>query len=601
MRSLILKKSFLLTSSCLVTALLFSIITLFSSPYSSYDVVVIGSDPEGISAAISSSRNHSRVLLIDTRRDIGGLYTSGMLSMLDMNYSASNTFATVNEGLFKEFYTHVADLGNIDIPKTKNYFTELLKREKVTTLLKATHITPIKQNNKVVGLSYIKEGSVFYVKGKVFIDASTDAKFARSSGVPYKVGREELGMKNEYAAATLVFSVKGANWDKIKKHLNADRCAYTGANAKVAWGYPNMLNYTSASRAFQLRSLNLSLQDDGSVVINAFQIFNTNSLDENNIQQNYEAAIKELPAILKFLNENAIGFENAILHRYAAELYIREGVRIVGEYTLTGEDLFNNVDFKNKIAYGSYPMDLQATKKDQCGGTILTARNLYTLPITIMVPKLVDNLLIVGRCASYDPIAHSSARTVPVGMALGQAAGVLASYSIDHALSVRTCSLSNSHVKNIQDNLIKSGVTLDTPLHSLHPERSSWAYPYIVSLRKKALLSMEYQFKNDYRCKEIATFETISRILTLVRANSNIQLPPVSIENEISNTLNSSEVITIFNTLLNTHYKSLSDIYHANIIDYNTFIRIYKKDILLNEDIYALMHGLIHYVAPFYL
>ncbi len=601
MRSLILKKSFLLISLCLVTALLFSIITLFSSPYSSYDVVVIGSDPEGISAAISSSRNHSRVLLIDTRRHVGGLYTSGMLSMLDMNYSASNTFATVNEGFFKEFYSHAADSGNIDILKTKNYFTQLLESEKVTTVLKATDITPIKQNNKVVGLSYMKDGTVFYVKGKVFIDASTDAKFARSSGVPYKVGREELGMKNEYAAATLVFSVKGANWDKIKNYLNADGCIHTGANKKAAWGYPHMINYTSVSKAFQLRSLNLSLQDDGSVVINAFQIFNTNSLDENNIQQNYQSAIKELPAIIKFLNENAVGFENAHLYRYADELYIREGVRIVGEYTLTGEDLFNNVDFKNKIAYGSYPMDLQSTKKDQSGGTILTARNIYTIPITIMVPKLVDNLLVVGRCASYDPIAHSSARTVPVGMALGQVAGVLASYSIDHALSVRTCSLNNLHVKNIQDNLVKSGVKLDTPLNSLHPERSSWAYPYIVSLRKKALLSMAYQFKNDYRCTEIATSETISRILTLVRANSNIQLPVLNTENELSASLTLSQIITIFNKLLNTHYRSLNEIYHANIIDYNTFMHTYKKDLLLNEDIYALMYGLIHYVAPHYL
>ncbi|WP_069999537.1 FAD-dependent oxidoreductase [Cellulosilyticum sp. I15G10I2] len=594
------KKSFSLTLLYCIISLLFSIIPILAAPYYgfSYDVIIIGSDPEGISAAISSARNGSRVLLVDTRSDVGGLYTSGMLSMLDMNYIAPNTFQTVNAGFFKEFYDETADSANIDIPKTKKYFTNLLQKEKVDRHLGVSDITPIKQDNKVVGLSYTKAGNTFHVKGKVFIDASRDAKFARASGVPYNVGREELGMKNEYAAATLVFSVKGADWPKIKAYLNTDNSIYTGATAKTAWGYPNMLSYTPSSSAFQLRRLNLSLQDDGSVVINAFQIFNTDSLDENNIHKNYQAAVKELPAIVKYLNQEAIGFENAVLHQYADELYIREGVRIIGEYTLTGEDLFNNINFKDKIAYGSYPMDLQATRRDRFGGTILSSRNIYTIPITIMVPKLIDNLLIVGRSASYDPLAHSSARTVPVGMALGQAAGILASYSIDHSLSVRTCSLDSSHVRNIQTVLIASGVTLDTPLNTIHPEKSSWAYPYIVSLRKKAFLSMEYDFKNDYRCRETATFETLSRILTLIQANSSIKLPAPTAPSHTHAALTPWQIVSIFNHLLNTHHKDLNALYHADIIDYNTFIHIDKKKVLLNEDLYAMMSGLIDYIMP---
>ncbi|MDF2614249.1 MAG: thiamine biosynthesis Thi4 protein [Clostridia bacterium] len=561
----------------------------------SYDVVVIGSDPEGISASISSVRSGADVLLIDTRNDVGGLYTSGMLSMLDMNYITSGSFETVNSGFFKEFYNHLGEKGNIDIEETKNYFSKLLKDEKVTTQLNVSKITPIKQGDKVIGLSYIKDNTLFNVKGKVFIDTSVDAKFARAAGVPYKVGREELGMKNKYAAATLVFSVQGADWQKICRHLNQDDSIYTGANEKVAWGYPNMLDYVSLSNEFQLRRLNLSLQNDGSIVINAFQIFDTDSLNQDNIKQKYEAAVKELPQIIHFLNTHAVGFENAILYKYADELYIREGVRIIGEYTLTGEDVFNNVDFKNKIAYGSYPMDLQATGKDQLGGTILTSRNIYTLPITIMVPKTVDNLLVAGRSASYDPLSHSSARTVPVGMALGEAAGVLASYSLTHSLSVRECSLSDLHVKNIQKSLTASGVVLDTPLNRVHPEKSSYAYPHIVSLRKKALLSMEYNYKNDYRCSEAASFETISRILSLIRANSNIKLLTADIPTNNQEILTVSQIVTVFNQLLGTDFKSLKELYAAHIIDYTTYRHTRNKKTLLNEDVYAMMSGLVDF------
>lgn len=587
-----LKLLFLLT-------FLFSIITTFGFYNNNfyYDIIVIGSDPEGISAAISSSRNHSNVLLIDTRDYVGGLYTSGMLSMLDMNYLSSGSFETVNGGFFKEFYEHVGAKGNVDIETTKNYFAKLLRSENVTLLLSTSNITPIKRDNKVIGLSYMKDGIRFNVKGKVFIDASLDAKFARAAGAPYKVGREELGMKNQYAAATLVFSVQGADWQKIKHHLNSDQSMYTGANDKVAWGYPNMLDYKPSSNQFQLRRLNLSLQNDGSVVINAFQVFNTDSLNQDNIKTKYELAIEELPHIIDFLKIHAIGFEKANLYKYADELYIREGARIIGEYTLTGEDLFNNVDFKNKIAYGSYPMDLQATRQDQLGGTILTSRNIYTLPITIMVPKIVDNLLVVGRSASYDPLAHSSARTVPVGMALGQAAGVLASYSIDKALSVRECSLNHLHVKNIQTNLKTSGVILNTSLNTNHPEKSSYAYPYIVSLRKRAFLSMEYNYKNDYRCKEPATVQTVSRILALIRANSDIKFPANSNLTTNQKTLTSDQMITILNQLLNIDCKNLDDLYNAGIIDNTTLMHTNGTHILLNEDIYAMMHGLVRFLS----
>ena len=575
----------------------FIIIPSCASDIPTFDVIVIGSEPEGISAAISSVRNHSKVLLIDTRSYVGGLYTSGMLSMLDMNYASSNSFEPVNQGFFKEFYDHVATVGNIDIETTKNYFSNLLRNQQVTTLLNVSDITPIKEGDHVIGLSYIKEGVPVTVHGKVFIDASTDAKFARSAGAPYKVGREELGMANEYAASTLVFSVKGVDWKKVTKHLSTDGSIYTGSNSKTAWGYPEMLNYTPTSDLFQLRKLNLSLQNDGSVVINAFQIFNTDSLDPQNIKEKYNLATQELPYIVKFLNTHAVGFEKATLHKCADELYIREGARIIGEYTLTGEDVFNNVDFKNKIAYGSYPMDLQATKKDQQGGTILTSRNIYTLPITIMVPKLVENLLVVGRSASYDPLAHSSARTVPVGMALGQAAGVLASYSIDHCLSVREASLNDLDVEQIQANLAASGVILNTPLNNNHPEKWSYAYPYMISLRKKALLSMEYNLKNDYKCKEAANFETVSRILTLVHANSNIGLPTISAPSNSKTSLTSTQMVAIFNSLLGTEFQSVTDLYNAGVIDDTVFTYLKGKTKLLNEDVYAMMSSLITYVT----
>lgn len=560
-----------------------------------YSVIVVGGDPEGISAAVSSARQGERVLLIDKRRYLGGLYTSGMLSMLDLNYLENGSTAIINEGFFKEFYDSIAESANIDIERTKIYFQELLQEEGVDVVLEAAKILPLKQGRKVTGISYTKAGKSYRLPAKVVIDNSIDADFSRKASVNYKVGREDMGVGRVCAATTLVFSVKGVEWSKVKSYLNGDDSVHTGANDRVAWGYPEMLTYKATSEAFQLRRLNMSLQDNGDVVINAFQIFDVNPLDEKDIKENYERAKSELPHIVAFLRETAVGFERAMLSGYADELYIREGVRIVGEYTLTGEDVFNNRDFEDKVAYGSYPTDLQATKKDGIGGTILTSRNLYTIPISIIVPQKVGGLLVVGRSASYDSIAHSSARTVPVGMAMGQAAGILASHAITQNISLKKASREDDHIRVIQRKLIEAGVTLNTVINENQEEKKSWAYPHIISLRKRGFLSKEYKNKNDYRCTEVAEKKTLERIFELIHANSSMRWP--HLEDIIKNNgpLKRQDIIQVINATLSTDYKDLHQIHAKNIISKETLEKIKLKEILLNEDVYAVMNELINY------
>ena len=45
-----------------------------------YDVIVVGSGPAGVSAAISAGRNGAKTLLIESLGRIGGISTSGMMS-----------------------------------------------------------------------------------------------------------------------------------------------------------------------------------------------------------------------------------------------------------------------------------------------------------------------------------------------------------------------------------------------------------------------------------------------------------------------------------------------------------------------------------------
>ena len=49
-----------------------------------YDVIVVGTEPEGVSAAVSAARNGMKTLLLGEDAALGGLMTIGELNFIDM-------------------------------------------------------------------------------------------------------------------------------------------------------------------------------------------------------------------------------------------------------------------------------------------------------------------------------------------------------------------------------------------------------------------------------------------------------------------------------------------------------------------------------------
>ncbi|MEZ6044933.1 MAG: FAD-dependent oxidoreductase [Planctomycetaceae bacterium] len=128
------------------------------------------------------------------------------------------------------------------------------------------------------------------------------------------------------------------------------------------------------------------------------------------------------------------------------QLYIREGRRLVGEYTLIEEDITGTGEnrepkkYPDSIAVGEFPIDSFPCRKKQPGDTVVLEGYLglldhitrpYEIPYRIMVPVQVDGLL-VPVAASTTHVAFSSVRMEPTWMALGQASGVAAHLAIKH-------------------------------------------------------------------------------------------------------------------------------------------------------------------------
>ncbi|AEF95407.1 glucose-inhibited division protein A [Desulfotomaculum nigrificans CO-1-SRB] len=526
----------------------------------SYQVVVVGGDPEGIAAAVAAARSGAKTLLVDTRPVLGGLMTQGWLNSIDMNYGPGRTI--LNKGIFQEFFSQIEG-DSFDVTTAANVFHQMVNKEPNLDVLPAVQavfplvngqVKPLVNPGQSVAVGQVaaryqgipddlkelmqkqqassspanpaeakgnaaapsteqqvitgvrlqlKDGRTRDITAGRVIDATQDGDIAAAAGVPFTYGQEDYGRGDKLMAVTLVFKLDGiskADWLKMMLVLNTSKEAHSGANFVSAWGFgPLMKGYKPSVPQLAMRGLNVGRQKDGSVLINALQIFGIDGLKLSDRQRARELAQQELPHIVNYLKANVPGFQNAYLAGTAPELYVRETRHIEGLYRLTVDDVLENRDFPDRIAFGSYPIDIQATDPN-FRGNVIGAPTGYAIPFRCIVPRRVENLLVVGRAASFDSLPHGSARVIPVGMATGQAAGVAAALSLETNASFAAMAKNTYLVGQLQQRLMNQGVDLKPLNVPAPPETKHWAYEGLKFMRHYGLAAGGYS--NNYKLNE---------------------------------------------------------------------------------------------------
>lgn len=473
-----------------------------------FDVIVVGGDPEGISAAVTAARNGMKTLLIEDDEALGGLMTLGGLNFIDMCNGRDGTLLT--RGTFEEFYNAVGGTA-FDIETAKDAFMKMVTEEENLTLqLNTRFVEPVMQNHTITGVVLEQDGKQETYKAKCIIDATVDADVAAAAGADYTYLGEDFGQTDGKTGVTLVFSLSGVNWHEVVQYLNGDDNPNTGATEKAAWGYnEESFAYEPNDEQTRLRGLNVALQNDGSVLVNGFIIFGVDPLNTESKTAGMERGKAELAYIVPYLQQNFVGFENAQLIGTAEQLYVRESRHILGEYQLTLDDVLENRNFDDKIALGSYPVDVPPNG-GRTVGIILGNPDRYGVPFRCLVPLKVDGMLVVGRSASYTSLAAGSARVIPLGMAEGDAAGVAAAYAVNNKVSFRQISQDTNAIASVQQTLKEQGAYLEDWPKVEEAVEQHWAYPGVKVLRDLALVYGGYQ--NDYRLDEPITAQEVTEL-----------------------------------------------------------------------------------------
>jgi hypothetical protein len=133
---------------------------------------------------------------------------------------------------------------------------------------------------------------------------------------------------------------------------------------------------------------------------------------------------------------------------------VRETRRIVGQYVLTEEDIVASRAFDDAVATGCWYLDQHPNQV-----TLGSANNTpkvqpapYDIPYRSLLPQMISNLLVAGRCHSATQLAASSTRVSSTAMAMGEAAGMAGALSAEGKVSPQA--LTGSQVS---DRLVQVG------------------------------------------------------------------------------------------------------------------------------------------------
>ena len=468
-----------------------------------YDVIVIGGEPEGVAAAVSAARNGSHVLFVEERDGLGGLITYGMLNYLDLPQNSNGDLTSL--GIFEEWWKLVGgkNVTTVDVEKSKKAFLKLVQDEPNINLLLNTTVKDINKTGNTIDSIVLSDGQTY--TGKQFIDTTADADFAATAGVSYTVGQHDFGVDSKMAV-TLMIHLKDVDWAKVKKAGKDGILGGAEVTERAAWGFPKVLQeYPEQEENTQVRGLNIGRTENKEVYINALQIFYVDGLSKEQKAAAIEEGKRESEAFLSWLQKNLPGFEEAKIASYPPELYVRETRHINSLYRLTIADVWESAEKYDAIAYGSYPVDVQATKKGNFGN-VLTPANQYAIPYRSLLPLEVDNLLVASKASGYDSLAAGSARIIPTGMSVAEAAGVIATYANNHNAELKDLVGDKKFIKSVQKTLKDQDAYLK-PLSKKYkfPYEDDPIYPSLKILYSYELISGGYnnEFNLDRNLSEL--------------------------------------------------------------------------------------------------
>jgi hypothetical protein len=283
----------------------------------------------------------------------------------------------------------------------------------------------------------------------VIIDCTGDGDVAVQAGAQYEIGRADALVQ----PMTLMFRIDEFNRAEFETYVRANPKEWRGVHG--LWAL--------VRRATEAGELDLQREDmlffatphPNEVSVNSTRVTRVLGVDVWDLSYAEWCSRRQMRQIAAFLRKYVPGFEDSYVVQSGVQVGVRETRRVLGEYQLTVEDVLGARKFDDAIARGAYPVDIHNPKGS---GTVLKRLppgEAYDIPLRALLPRDVERVIVAGRCISGTHEAHSSYRVMPIVMATGQAAGVVAALAARQGRTPRQVP-----VREVQRELVRQGASL---------------------------------------------------------------------------------------------------------------------------------------------
>ncbi|WP_242457833.1 FAD-dependent oxidoreductase [Pedobacter sp. BS3] len=416
------------------------------------DVLVVGGGPSGIIAAQAAAEDGLKVMLLESRSFVGGNMTIG-LPILGFLGQKGNQ---IIKGLPQKFIDRLAardaasehrycplhmGITLVEPEAVKTVGLEMLTQSGVDVLLYVFCAGVVMDGDTLRGIIIESKAGREVILAKVIVDCTGDADVAYRAGVPCEQGNEQGGMQ----PPTLMFCLGGVDTEKLRMSIAEEPRTYLtdfipneyfGQNNQFIVVGLRSLMQKAREDGFKLpveRTILITGLREGEIWVNMTRVSGVDGTDPVSLSHGEIEAREQIEQIQKYLIKYVPGFENARFTKMAPFLGIRETRRIVGEYTMTRDDILSCRRFDDAIAVASYPLDIHHPQGGDC--TLEWCGDCYDIPFRSLVPQKVKNLLVAGRCISTTHEAMSAIRVMAPCMAMGEAAGRAAKMAVHDGIA----------------------------------------------------------------------------------------------------------------------------------------------------------------------
>lgn len=433
------------------------------------EVLVVGSGPAGLAAALAAARAGAEVTLLERFGCFGGNLTVVGVEGLAW-YRHEQTIEA--NGIGREYEDRAREMGaavpepqslshEIDAEAFKLVADRLVEEAGVRPMLHRLFVAAVMDHDTIVGVVVESKAGREAILARCVIDATGDADVAHRSGAPtFTTPTEQM------QAASVMFHLAGVDGRAFLEGVREDPQTYADWSAGE-WSVETSGKEDELFSPFLRKPFARAIQDGvipadlttiagtwgalhdtGELTyMNLVHLAGCDGTDPDSLTRHEIEGRRQAMLAIEALRRYTPGCAGVRLRNFGMTIGIRDTRKIDAVYNLTESDVRGQARFEDSI--GVYPDFI-----DGYGVLVLPTTGRYMhIPYRSMLPMGVKGLLVTGRAIGGDRIAHAATRNMACCAVAGQGAGIAA------AVSLRTDrELAHLDVGLIQRELERQGV-----------------------------------------------------------------------------------------------------------------------------------------------